>query len=157
MSVVQQELHDLGYKDTEGNPLPVDRDFGPSTTAAVKSFQQDHGLRVDGVVGKDTAGALNSETILLEKNQGTNALNAPDACSITKDSSLHDMFEAICSAAGKGDIAGMNAVGQAYAQSPEGQASLMMGAQANQMQTQMDAFAQMQMQPQPQVQHGPVR
>ncbi|RUL63147.1 peptidoglycan-binding protein [Dyella dinghuensis] len=161
VSVVQQELHDLGYKDTEGNPLAVDRDFGPSTTAAIKSFQHDHGLRVDGVVGKETASALSSETSLLEKSQVPNAVNAPDAWSITKESSLHDMFEAICSAAGKGDIAGMNAVGQAYAQSPEGQASLLMGAQANQMQTQMEAFAQMQMQmqmqAQPQVQHGPVR
>jgi hypothetical protein len=159
VSVVQQELHDLGYKDTKGNPLAADRDFGPSTTAAIKSFQQDHGLRVDGVVGKDTASALSSETSLLEKSQVPNALNAPDACSITRDSSLHDMFEAICSAAGKGDIAGMNAIGQAYAQSPEGQASLLMGAQANQMQTQMEAFAQMQiqMQAQPQVQRGPVR
>lgn len=157
IGIVQQELHDLGYKDVKGNLLPVDKDFGPSTTAAVKSFQQDQGLEVDGVVGKNTASALASQFSALEKSQPSSTSNAIDAASITRDSSVQDMFEAICSAAGKGDIAGMNAVGLAYAQSPEGQTCLVMGAQLNQMQAQALEHAQMQLQTRPQVQQGPVR
>ncbi|RDS80708.1 peptidoglycan-binding domain-containing protein [Dyella psychrodurans] len=158
VGITQQQLRDLGYTDAKGKPLPVDNDFGPSTYAAVKAFQSDQGLTSDGVVGKDTANALTTQVDALQKNQGPNALNGPTAFDITKDSSVHDMFEAICAAAGKGDINGMTAVGHAYAQSPEGLAGLAMGAQANQMQAQVMQQAQLlQQQAQTQVrQQGPV-
>ena len=38
----------------------ADGDFGSATEAAVKAFQSDHGLTVDGVVGKSTWAALES-------------------------------------------------------------------------------------------------
>jgi peptidoglycan hydrolase-like protein with peptidoglycan-binding domain len=38
-----------GYKS-----VIADRDFGPRTQSAVKSFQSFHGLRADGVVGANT-------------------------------------------------------------------------------------------------------
>lgn len=44
-----------------GCPLPLwgaDGDFGDETESAVKKFQQDHGLEVDGVVGVNTWTAL---------------------------------------------------------------------------------------------------
>lgn len=52
---LQQTLIDAGY-----DPGAVDGSFGATTEAAVTAFQQDNGLSADGVVGPDTAAALNS-------------------------------------------------------------------------------------------------
>lgn len=50
---LQSRLHDLGYFAGR-----VDGDFGDRTRAAVQAFQADHGLDLDGVVGRQTWGAL---------------------------------------------------------------------------------------------------
>lgn len=46
---LQQGLKDLGY-----DPGQIDGSFGPQTEAAVKAFQGDRGITVDGVVGPIT-------------------------------------------------------------------------------------------------------
>jgi len=48
----QEHLISAGYQ------IPVDGGFGRATTAAVKSFQTQHGLTADGIIGPETWQAL---------------------------------------------------------------------------------------------------
>ena len=50
---LQKDLNFLGY-----NAGPEDDDYGSKTTAAVKRFQEDFKLAVDGIAGPDTCGRL---------------------------------------------------------------------------------------------------
>lgn len=68
---VQSRLKDLGYYDG-----PIDGYLGGNTIPAIKAFQKDYGLSVDGIVGKATLSALgvsvgsgqtNSDLYLLAK------------------------------------------------------------------------------------------
>ena len=56
---LQQKLIDAGYGDLLGNGQD-DGIFGAKTAQAVKAYQKDNGLVVDGIAGKNTLGALNS-------------------------------------------------------------------------------------------------
>ncbi len=53
---LQDDLNLLGY-----GLLTVDGDFGSKTQAAVKSFQTDNDLDVDGIVGPKTWEALHEQ------------------------------------------------------------------------------------------------
>lgn len=55
---LQRTLGELGYGDAGGRPLAVDGDFGPTTRAAVETFQHAQRLDVDGKVGSQTRAAL---------------------------------------------------------------------------------------------------
>jgi putative chitinase len=50
----QQMLSQQGYHGADGKPLGEDGRMGPQTKQAIEAFQRDHGLQVDGVVGKHT-------------------------------------------------------------------------------------------------------
>lgn len=51
---VQSVLKAEGYKGDNGKVLALDKSFGANTEYAVKSFQRDNGLAVDGIVGAKT-------------------------------------------------------------------------------------------------------
>ncbi|MGV7205869.1 XVIPCD domain-containing protein [Xanthomonas axonopodis pv. cajani] len=55
---LQSQLAQLGVVGCDGKPLHADGDFGANTKYAVEQFQREHGLRVDGVVGRQTQAAL---------------------------------------------------------------------------------------------------
>lgn len=55
VKLAQQLITDYGY-----DPGPVDGDFGPRTEKAVKQFQTDYGLTVDGIVGPKSWAMLGS-------------------------------------------------------------------------------------------------
>lgn len=133
---LQSDLGALGYTDSHGQPLQVDGHFGRDTSKAVERFQKNNCLQGDGVAGAATRVTLNEQRQNLDHARGPYADRAK---AVTKDSSTHDMFEAICSAASRGDAKGMLAVGKCFEQSPEGQSYLAMGAQLNQQQAQIQA------------------
>ena len=55
---VQAGLNALGYHGADGRLLVDDGGIGPNSQAAVRKFQSDHGLTVDGIPGPVTRGAL---------------------------------------------------------------------------------------------------
>lgn len=57
VTLAQTELINKGYSCGSWG---ADGDFGKATEAAVKAFQQDHGLKVDGIIGVQTWAALDS-------------------------------------------------------------------------------------------------
>lgn len=59
VTLLQTKLANKGY---DLGKYGVDGDFGSATEAAVKQFQRDHGLTVDGIVGKNTWAALEQES-----------------------------------------------------------------------------------------------
>ena len=67
---VQTRLADLGYYK-----IRVDGIWGPKTLAAVKNFQRDYGLVVDGIVGSRTEKALG---ITLGGGSSTGSLSSSD-------------------------------------------------------------------------------
>ena len=54
VGILQVLLRSKGYGDAAGNQLVADNSFGPKVDFAVRKFQKEKGLEVDGSVGKLT-------------------------------------------------------------------------------------------------------
>jgi len=60
---LQQQLNQLGYRGADGKPLETTSGkFGPQTEHALRTFQADQGLKVDGVYGDRSREAIAAET-----------------------------------------------------------------------------------------------
>lgn len=79
---LQEQLAELGYTDTRGRPLPVNGHVDLATRHAVEAFQQQHGLKVDGIVGPMTTHAL-TQALQQQQAQRADAARSPAV-------SLHD-------------------------------------------------------------------
>lgn len=74
---LQEQLNQLGYKDTQGHPLKADAHFGGATKAAVEAFQEKNHLAVDGVVGESTLNQLNAQ--LAKQQSASGEVSQPAA------------------------------------------------------------------------------
>jgi hypothetical protein len=54
VSALQKGLKTFGGPNTPTDPGPIDGDFGPQTESAVRAYQSDRNIAVDGVVGQQT-------------------------------------------------------------------------------------------------------
>ena len=66
VKILQQALNDYHKKEkTEGyTPLKISGRFDKETYLAVKEFQKNNGLKVDGIVGRKTAAKLRSPKLI---------------------------------------------------------------------------------------------
>ncbi len=71
VSEMQTMLLKLGY---DLGPCGIDGDFGKATDAAVRSFQSDHRLTVDGICGADTWAELEKAVVKLNSASGTSVV-----------------------------------------------------------------------------------
>ena len=63
MRELQQQLNQLGYRGADGQPLETTSGkFGPQTEHALRAFQEDHGLKVDGEYGNRSRAAMATAT-----------------------------------------------------------------------------------------------
>jgi peptidoglycan hydrolase-like protein with peptidoglycan-binding domain len=88
VEVLQTCFVELGFdmpRSTKPDGL-LDGIFGQETEAVVKKFQQVNGLKVDGIVGRDTLTRLDAIFSSLENGEGPSirvAMNAPQGWSIS--------------------------------------------------------------------------
>ena len=54
VSLLQQKLNQLGFRDSNGNILAVDGDFSVNTTFAVNAYKKSQGLNQNGKVNSVT-------------------------------------------------------------------------------------------------------
>lgn len=88
---LQGQLAQFGAVGRDGKPLHTDGDFGGNTKYAVEQFQREHGLQIDGVVGKQTQAALSQALAQHNAKQAeqTSATAAPAQASLLLSDPRH--------------------------------------------------------------------
>ncbi|SKC05494.1 peptidoglycan-binding protein [Luteibacter sp. 22Crub2.1] len=124
---LQTQLHDLGYA------LRPDGAYGNATRLAVMAFQQNHDLVVDGIAGVRTLDQATTahETLMQNRGPYVSAPDRPDG-NVTRQTSTHDMFEALCRSGAEGDVDALCRVGRIYGETLDGQTWLLQGERSNQ-------------------------
>ena len=95
----QEALKKLGYE-----PGPLDGKFGPATLASIEVFQQDTGMKIDGLLTRNTHDSIQRALLLIgQKSKGqVRVLNWPDYIDPavlkrftkqTKIQVVHDVFD----------------------------------------------------------------
>lgn len=74
---LQEALNKAGIRDDKGQPLPTTGYYGDLTEAAVRKYQAQHGLEVDGKAGRETLGALAQVTVRTPPNADPERAQAP--------------------------------------------------------------------------------
>ena len=92
---LQQSLVNAGY---DVGSAGVDGNFGDDTLAAVKKYQQDNGLNVDGIAGNNTLGKLfstgsTSTSGSTSTTQTTSPTTAPDYSKYSYDASADAAYQ----------------------------------------------------------------
>lgn len=77
VSTLQQKLSEAGYYSGS-----IDGNYGPDTEAAVRAYQEAHGLTVDGVAGAETWGNINGDPNF--PNNSTGALGGGSSTGSTQ-------------------------------------------------------------------------
>lgn len=54
VTLFQMAMNNLGYKDANGDPLEIDGSFGGKSECVCIQFQNDNGLKADGICGQKT-------------------------------------------------------------------------------------------------------
>lgn len=70
---LQTDLAALGYTDAQHKALRADGHLGAASKAALQAFQQDHGLKADGVAGPKTLEAIHQQVTLQESKKSIEA------------------------------------------------------------------------------------
>lgn len=106
---LQQQLNQLGYKGADGRPLETRSGmFGPQTEHALRAFQTDRGIGVDGVLGRESREAMSQQL-----RAGTSSSHGPHQGSEGQSSFVDRMLTAVRS----GDVGTIQSTIEDYASS----------------------------------------
>ena len=82
VKALQDTLNSLGYRGADGRSLAVDGVYGANTQAAVEKFQSAKGLKVDGLAGTATLGAMGITAVYKPPAQPPTPKQSPPSPSV---------------------------------------------------------------------------
>jgi len=101
---LQVDLAALGYTDNRGRALQADGHYGPNTEAAVRAFQNDHGLSSDGVAGRYTLQTIQDQRALAAMPAVAPELDGfPGQAQVARELSFEQRLDRMLAAAETGD------------------------------------------------------